>query len=250
MNLVISWSGEKSKKYADLFAVWIKRIIQACKPWVSTGTTKGSGWFEEVLTQFKDANIGIVFLTEENKEKPWIMFESGVLIGVVKKGRLFPLLVDKQVGTLEGLLSGIQHTELKKEDIRKLVCDINNIFGEENLDKLASLDLQKIFDHYWPDFQAGDEAIKKDNDTAFENLLEKLSVLISAKEKNFYELPRYVQEEIKKVMRDNIVVHQDKQKTLDSILIKYPYLIRQQLSVTWESCYINYLHDTNPKQFR
>ena len=79
MKIFISWSGEKSKKVALLLEEWIKCVIQATNPWVSTNIEKGALWYSELSEQLSTISFGIICLTKENKEKPWIMFEAGAL---------------------------------------------------------------------------------------------------------------------------------------------------------------------------
>ena len=54
--------------------------MQAIDPWISSkDIDRGSIWFNEIFDELKDTNFGIVFVTKENQDKPWLLFESGAL---------------------------------------------------------------------------------------------------------------------------------------------------------------------------
>ena len=80
MRVFLSWSGPLSKAVAELLKEWIKMVLHASKPWLSSeDIEKGSLWFGEISDQLKNTCIGIVCLTKENMNRPWILFESGAL---------------------------------------------------------------------------------------------------------------------------------------------------------------------------
>lgn len=80
MKVFLSWSGERSKAVAELLNDWLCCVIQAARPWVSTrDLDRGSLWFGEINEQLKDTSIGIICLTQENRVRPWILFEAGAL---------------------------------------------------------------------------------------------------------------------------------------------------------------------------
>lgn len=76
MKIFISWSKSLSKECAEILRDWIKCTLQPSEPWVSSkDIEKGSLWFGEISDQLKDTRVGIVCLTKENKNNPWILFE-------------------------------------------------------------------------------------------------------------------------------------------------------------------------------
>lgn len=71
MDVFLSWSGDRSRSIAELFKKWVKPVIQPLKPWISIqDLSKGIMFFGEITKTLSDNMIGIVFLTEENKNEP------------------------------------------------------------------------------------------------------------------------------------------------------------------------------------
>jgi len=55
-------------------------VIQAVDPWLSSSDLdKGSVWFNSISTTLAEFSIGIICLTNENKERPGMLFESSAL---------------------------------------------------------------------------------------------------------------------------------------------------------------------------
>lgn len=151
MKVFISWSGERSEKVGELFAWWIKCVLQAIEPWVSTqDIDKGSLWFSDISTQLKDTSVGIICLTNENKDRPWILFEAGALAKGLSTNRVCTFLIDLTSSEIHPPLSQFNATLPNKDDMRKLVKMLNSTLGTNALKDPI---LEKVFDTYWPQFQ-------------------------------------------------------------------------------------------------
>ncbi len=76
MKLFIGWSGETSCQVALTLWDWLPRFIPGVKPWMSSeDIMKGARWGLEIAAQLKKAKIGIICLTKENIESPWIFLK-------------------------------------------------------------------------------------------------------------------------------------------------------------------------------
>ena len=96
MKVFMSWSGARSRAAAELLSNWTKCVIQATQPWISTrGIDRGALWFSSINDELKDTTVGIVCLTHENKNKPWILFEAGALAKGLANSRVCTFLVVK-----------------------------------------------------------------------------------------------------------------------------------------------------------
>jgi hypothetical protein len=80
MKVFISWSGERSKRIAEAFRDLLGDILQNVESWLSfEDIQKGARWNSEIAVQLKDSNLGLVCLTPEAQESPWLLFEAGAL---------------------------------------------------------------------------------------------------------------------------------------------------------------------------
>ncbi|WP_447801175.1 hypothetical protein [Pseudomonas kilonensis] len=159
MKVFVSWSGQRSKVVAELISDWIKCVLQASQPWISTrDIDKGAIWFSEISDQLKDTAAGIVCLTQENKNKPWILFETGALAKGLSTNRVCTFLIDLQSSEIEDPLAQFNHTFPERTSMWGLTCSLNACLDQNRLDERI---LRQVFDTYWPQFdQKFKEAIK------------------------------------------------------------------------------------------
>jgi hypothetical protein len=100
------------------------------------------------------SQIGLVCLTHENMEKPWILFEAGALSSKMGKAKVCPTLFGFGPAEIKGPLATFQLTQFTKDDFKKLISTINN--SSEDM-KLDPRDLDEVFEVWWPKL---DEKIK------------------------------------------------------------------------------------------
>jgi hypothetical protein len=157
MKVFLSWSGDRSSEVAKLFNKWLPKVIQSLKPWLSTKDIgAGSLWDSELQKSLESHTMGMVFLTPENKEKPWVLFEAGALSKGLSMNRVFTVLMDLQASDfIDNPLSKFNHTFDTKESFKKLLQDINaltesplsdeilNDAFDKNIDSLLN-DIKKI----------------------------------------------------------------------------------------------------------
>lgn len=151
MKVFISWSGEKSKAVGVLLDQWLQCVIQAIDPWISTKyIDRGALWFTEITSQLTDTSIGIICLTKENVNKPWILFEAGALAKGLNSNRVCTLLVDLEPSDIKDPLAQFNHTLPNKEGVYNLVVTLNAYLGEKRLKENV---LNQVFETYWPEFE-------------------------------------------------------------------------------------------------
>lgn len=153
MKIFLSWSGDRSKAVALLLCEWLKCVLQACKPWISThDIARGSVWFSAINDQLKDCPIGIICVTQENKNRPWILFEAGALARGLTTQRVCTLLVDLDSADIEDPLAQFNATLPDKEGIFQLVRTLNVELAAAALDDRT---LSSVFQTYWASFEEG-----------------------------------------------------------------------------------------------
>jgi hypothetical protein len=161
MKVFMSWSGQRSKLTAELLHGWVKCVIQAAQPWISSkGIERGALWFSEINNELKDTTVGVICLTQENKNAPWILFEAGALAKGLTTNRVCTFLVDLIPSDLQSPLAQFNHTVPNKESMWSLVTTLNNGLEANRLELPV---LQRVFDTYWPQFEADFENILKNN---------------------------------------------------------------------------------------
>ena len=151
MKVFLSWSGPRSKAVAELLNDWLRCVLQACKPWISSrDIDRGALWFSEITNQLSGTDIGIVCLTADNKNKPWILFEAGALAKGLSHARVCTILVDLQPSEIEDPLAQFNHTLPEKESMWSLVRTLNDSLQNQLIDERI---LSNVFSTYWPQFE-------------------------------------------------------------------------------------------------
>lgn len=161
VKVFISWSGQRSKVVAEIFSDWLKCVIQASQPWISTrDIDRGAIWFSEINDKLKDVSVGVVCLTQENKNKPWILFETGALAKGLTTNRVCTFLIDLKPEDLQDPLAQFNHTTPNKNSVWELIRTINACLVEKALDERI---LKQVFDTYWPQFEQQFSTALNDN---------------------------------------------------------------------------------------
>ncbi len=151
MKIFISWSGGRSHKAATLLREWLKCVLNEVQPFVSSeDIRKGKRWLIEISRELQDSSFGIICLTRDNLGSPWILFEAGALSKFSDAQVSALLLGELTTKEVEGPLSHFQATPFKKEQVKKLVSDINVLLKEKALD--ADI-LNRVFEKWWPDLE-------------------------------------------------------------------------------------------------
>lgn len=159
MKVFISWSGERSRQVAALLNLWIKYVLQAVDPWLSTqDIDKGSLWFSEITSELSNTQNGIVCLTKSNLNNPWILFEAGALAKGISSNRVYTFLIDLKPNDIKDPLAQFNHTFPNREGLYQLIKIINK--GLE-INSLKENILSDVFDTYFPQFESKFNSILK-----------------------------------------------------------------------------------------
>ena len=163
MKLFISWSGDHSLAVATALRRLLPDIFDGLELFLSTqDIRKGGRWLEEIGGQLAATIFGIVCLTRENLEEPWLLYEAGAISKSVKKASLYTLLVDGlRPGDIQGPLSTFQHTVSEKDDVFELVKSINGTYGEAKQDEAK---LRRKYEKlFWDEFDKSVTAATPNN---------------------------------------------------------------------------------------
>jgi hypothetical protein len=166
MKIFISWSGETSLKIAKEIKTWIPYFIQSINEsdiFVSDKDIRsGAISLDEIRKQLSCADIGILCITKENKDAPWISFEAGAIAfghaDKTKTKTVIPFLFDvttDEIGENRRPVSIFQARTYSKDGFRRMIETIN----EECENPLDKERLGFSFDNAYPKIEAAFSSI-------------------------------------------------------------------------------------------
>lgn len=148
MKVFISWSGHTSHKVAIILRDWLPSVIQSIKPYVSSeDIDKGARWSSDIAGELDASSYGILCLTPDNVDAPWINFEAGALGKSVDKSRVSPFLFRIKRSEVDGPLLQFQSTVVERDDVYKLIRSMNIACAQEGLEDGR---LERAFNVWWP----------------------------------------------------------------------------------------------------
>jgi hypothetical protein len=161
-KVYISWSGDLSRKLGEALRNWLPSSLQYVKPYFTPeDIEKGSKWNTEIAKELENSNVGIICLTQDNTEKPWILFEAGALSKSIDKSRVCTLLFNLEPADVKGPLTSFQSTRFDSADFKRLVSTINASAGDSKLEPRV---LDDVFQMWWPKLQDQVDEIIKTHD--------------------------------------------------------------------------------------
>ena len=159
MQVFISWSGEASKAVAEELRDWLPLVLHYVKPWMSDiDIDAGDRWADSVATELESSKFGIICVTRENANSPWVLFEAGALAKSMKGGKVIPLLFDLDFREISGPLAQFQAKKLEKIGVGEVVQSIN--LAADSPDDSARA--TQLFEALWPKFEAAISSIPTD----------------------------------------------------------------------------------------
>jgi TIR domain len=115
MKIFISWSGERSEALATALKEWLPLVLHYAEPWLSRSDIDAGGrWGVEIAKELEACNFGIICITRENRDAPWILFEAGALAKSMQDGKVIPLLLDLDKKEISGPLAQFQAKKVEQ----------------------------------------------------------------------------------------------------------------------------------------
>jgi hypothetical protein len=162
LKIFISWSGLLAKEVTRALKAWLPKMFDHIDPWASdTDIHAGTRGLDAIQARLNESSFGIIVVTAENMEKPWLNFEAGALSksldGDITK--VIPLLVgfDNIEQLRTSPLNQFQATVLDKAGMQKVCRSIAAAIG------LDLLTIEDRYDWAWPDLE---KRIAKANEDA------------------------------------------------------------------------------------
>ena len=181
MNVFISWSGERSEAVAEALRRFLEDVIQAVKPFMSAADIEaGAAWAETLRTKLESTDFGILCLTPENLDSPWILFEAGALSKAVDKAHVCPYLLELSATDLKWPLAQFNANLADRDGTWKIVQAINEAMKK---DGLSEKQLERAFARCCPELsktlaKVPDVAEKKKPGRTDRELLEEVLELL------------------------------------------------------------------------
>ena len=149
MRVFLSWSGDKGGEIAKALRDWLPLVIQAVKPWMSErDISAGSQWLVELNKALAESDAGIVCVTEENLEEPWMLFESGGLLKAVDKPFVCPYLIDLPPARLSGPLGQFQGMPANRQGTLDLLNTLKGKLPQDS--RPEDTVFATSFETFWP----------------------------------------------------------------------------------------------------
>jgi hypothetical protein len=160
MKLFISWSGERSKALALALKEWFPLVLHYADPWLSEADIEaGQRWADAVAKELDACNFGILCVTRENLNSPWVLFEAGALAKSLEGGRVIPLLLDLDFREISGPLAQFQAKKCERAGLLETIQSINQSAANPTDDRY-----KQLFDALWPELEKKISDIPKPSD--------------------------------------------------------------------------------------
>lgn len=149
-KIFISWSGTCTKD----FAIGLKKVLEGSifpelevECFVSNvDIASGTDWWITISSELKSCNLGILCISNENLDAPWIYYEAGGMAS--REIPTIPLLIGCGIDSLgESPLRGKQMIDFqKREEFVKMVTEINEYFNNLLPSRFAKEIVEKGYD--------------------------------------------------------------------------------------------------------
>ena len=99
-RVFISWSGPTSKSIARALKEAIESAFSRDEVTVffsDRDLSAGSEWYQSIKNELRESSVGILCLTPENIDAPWIYFEAGAMAMRYNQPAVVPLLINVEL---------------------------------------------------------------------------------------------------------------------------------------------------------
>jgi hypothetical protein len=147
----MSWSGPRSREIALALKSLLEDIFEeGVLVFVSDHISPGEVWTQRLGKELEQSELGILCLTQDNYESPWLLFEAGALGKKFGTSRVVPYLIDElPADSQKSPLQQFQSVRADKQGPFQLVETINAM--REN--PKPSDRLKKSFNRWWLDLE-------------------------------------------------------------------------------------------------
>ena len=121
LNVLLSWSGATSRSIASILRERLSTSFPSVNVWMSeTDVPSGANWSFTVAEALEHTQFGIICVTAENMNAPWLMFEAGALSKALGNAVVIPYLIGVKQADVSGPLAQFQCVRANMEGTLKL----------------------------------------------------------------------------------------------------------------------------------
>lgn len=148
MRVLISWSEKQSKAVAEALKEWLDYFFEKDpETWMSEhDIAAGERWGNQLNKVLAKSSFGILCLTRENINAPWILFEAGSLAKTLEFSRVVPYCLELSPTEIGFPLQQFQGVQANKAGTFKLVQSINEVRHK----RISTEHLKHAFETWWP----------------------------------------------------------------------------------------------------
>lgn len=119
----------------------------------------GNRWSRAIDSALEETDFGLIVVTSQNKEAPWIHYEAGALAKNVSTSKVIPILCDVQNSDIaKGPLINFQTVQLDKSGFLQVVSSLHEML---KLTSVSQEQLDRLFQHWWPELERPLSEIEK-----------------------------------------------------------------------------------------
>ena len=151
MKVFISWSGEQSHGLAKALHEWLPLVLHYVEPWLSQADINaGDRWGPKVAEELATTNFGIICITKDNINAPWLLFEAGALAKSLEDGKVIPLLLDIDEKEITYPLAQFQAKKAENSGINDVISAINKCAAVA----VPEARLSQLFESLWSSLES------------------------------------------------------------------------------------------------
>src|SRR5262249_23112732 len=126
---------------------WLPGAFCSVKPWMSEEDAgAGARWSRELVNQLDRSGFGILCVTKDNQQSPWLLFEAGALVKAAGIDRIVPYLFGLSPTDVKYPLALFQGVEANESGTLQLLKSINEAGNLQLPEELITT----IRDTWWP----------------------------------------------------------------------------------------------------
>lgn len=204
MRVFIGWSGSRSRLVAGGLKSLLEYTFEGIDVFVSDYIEPGDTWGPRLQSELEQSQFGILCLTAENFDAPWLLFEAGAMAKKFESSssRVVPYLIDTlPEAARRSPLAQFQQVRADREGTLSIVKLINALRASPQ----GSDRLSRIFNGGWSEFEQTMKALPaeegrrhdaRSDREILESILEQVGLLVKPHSAPSASLPKLPNEEL------------------------------------------------------